>query len=106
MTAGKKYSINFTKGNTIFCLSLYHNKKKIVIYLLMVQRFINSKEKSTKDGQTEIWLGNISTGFPANNMKKTGLYGNVCDFSVDFTSIVVNNILDIHKYLMEKNSVK
>ena len=28
LTAGKKYSINFTKGNTIFCLSLYHNKKK------------------------------------------------------------------------------
>ena len=28
LTAEKEYSINFIKGNTIFCLSLYYNKKK------------------------------------------------------------------------------
>ena len=37
-------------------------------------------------------------------MKKTRLNGYVCDFSVD--SIVVDDILDIHKYLMKKHDIK
>ena len=39
-------------------------------------------------------------------MKKTGLYGYVYDFLVDYDSIVVVNILDIHKYLMKKTRYK
>ena len=38
-------------------------------------------------------------------MKKTGLNGYVYDFSVDYDAIVVDDILDIHKYLMEKNDI-
>ena len=38
-------------------------------------------------------------------MKKTGLNGYVSDFSVDYDAIAVNNILDIHKYLMRKNDI-
>ena len=38
-------------------------------------------------------------------MKKTGLNGHVYDFSVDDGAITVNNILGIHKYLMEKNNI-
>ena len=38
-------------------------------------------------------------------MKKTGLKGYVYEFSVDYDSIEVSNILDIHKYLMEKNDI-
>ena len=35
-------------------------------------------------------------------MKKTGLNGYVYDVSVDYDAIAVDNILDFHKYLMEK----
>ena len=38
-------------------------------------------------------------------MKKTGLNGYVYDFSVDYDAIEVNDILDIHKYLMKKNGI-
>ena len=38
-------------------------------------------------------------------MKKTGLIGYVYDFSVDYDAIAVNDILDIHKYLMKKNGI-
>ena len=38
-------------------------------------------------------------------MKKTGLNGYVSDFSVDYDAIAVNDILDIHKYLMRKNDI-
>ena len=33
-------------------------------------------------------------------MRKTGLYGYVFDFSFDYDSIDVDDILDIHEYLM------
>ena len=38
-------------------------------------------------------------------MKKTGLNGYFYDFSVDYDAITVDNILNIHKYLMEKNNI-
>ena len=39
-------------------------------------------------------------------MKNTGLNGYFYDFSVDYDAIAVDDILDIHKYLMKKNSIK
>ena len=38
-------------------------------------------------------------------MKNTGLYGYIYDFVVDYDSIVVNDILDIHKYLINKHNI-
>ena len=39
-------------------------------------------------------------------MKKAGLNGYVNDFSIDYDTIAVDDILDIHKYLMEKSNTK
>ena len=38
-------------------------------------------------------------------MKDTGLNGYVYDFSVDYDAIAVDDILDIHNYLMKKNEM-
>ena len=38
-------------------------------------------------------------------MKKTGLTGYVYDFSVDYEGTNVDDIKDIHKYLMKKNNI-
>ena len=38
-------------------------------------------------------------------MKKTGLYGSVFDFSVDYRVTAVHDILEINKYLMKKNGI-
>ena len=51
-------------------------------------------------------LGNVSKGFLNKNFKKDGLCRYVYDFSVDYDSIDVDNILDIHNYLMEKHNIK
>ena len=51
-------------------------------------------------------LGNISKNFSTDNMEKTGLYGYAYDFSIDYDSIDVDNILDIHKCLMIKHNIK
>ena len=46
LAAEKLYSINFTKENTKFCLSLHYNGANS--YLLMVQKLLNLKRKILK----------------------------------------------------------
>ena len=51
LTAEKEYSINFTEQQKKFCLSLHYNIfliYNIIIYLLMVLKYINSKQKILK----------------------------------------------------------
>ena len=73
--------------------------------------FVNGKEIhkfKSKDSETlaySLCLKNISKDWSIDNMKKTGLKDCVYDFSVDSDAIVVSDILDIHKYLMEKNDI-
>ena len=38
-------------------------------------------------------------------MKKTGFNGYVYDFSVGFDATDVDDIKDVHKYLMKKNDI-
>ena len=73
--------------------------EQTVIYLLMVQKVINLKQKIVT---TPLCLGNNSKDFSVDNMKKTGLNGYIYDFSVYYDGIAVDDILAIHKYLMEK----
>ena len=39
-------------------------------------------------------------------MKKTGFNGNVFDFSVDYDATEVDDIVDIHKYLMKNTNIE
>ena len=50
-------------------------------------------------------LSNFSKDFSVDKMKKTGLNGYVCDYIVDCDAIAVDDILDMHKYLMKKNNI-
>ena len=77
--------------------------EQIVGYLLMVQRFINSKAKDSENVVTSLCLRNISKDFSVDNMKKTGLNRYVYDFTVDV--IADDDILDTHKYLIKKNNM-
>ena len=47
-------------------------------------------------------LGNISKDFAVDYMNKTGLSGYVYDFSVDFNTIDISDIIDIDKHLIKK----
>ena len=63
------------------------------------------KVKNSKKVEAPLCLGNISKDWSVDNMKKTGFNGYVYDFSVDYDAIAVDDILDIHKYLMKKNNI-
>ena len=73
--------------------------------------FVNGKEiykfkaKDSEIVAAPLCLGKISKDWSADNLKKTGFNGYVCDFSVDYDATDVDDILDIHKYLMKKNGI-
>ena len=48
LTAEAKYLINFTQPNKRFVLLSLHYNKRTVSYLLMPQKYINSKQKTLK----------------------------------------------------------
>ena len=98
------YSINFTKENTKFRLSLHYNGANS--YLFVNDReIIKFKAKDFEISAYPLCLGNISKVWSVKNMKKTGLKGYLYDFSVDYNAIAVADILNIHKCLMKKNDI-
>ena len=104
LTAEKLYSINFTKENTKFCLSLHYNGANSYLFVNGTE-IIKFKAKDSEILPYSLCLGNISKDWSIDNMKKTGLKGCVYDFSVDYDAIAVSDILDIHKYLMKKDEI-
>ena len=91
----------FTENNKKFCLSLLYNGANSYLFVNGTEIY-KFKAKDSKIIATPLCLGNISKDFSVDNIKKTGLNRYVYDFSVDYDAIAVDDILDIHKYLMEK----
>ena len=104
LSAEKMHSINFTKVNTKFCLSLHYNGANSYLFVngTKIHQF---KAKDFMINPNNLCLGNVSKDFSMSNMKKTGFNSCIYDFSVDYDSIEVSDIQDIHKYLMEKNVI-
>ena len=104
LAVGKMYSINFTVTRKKFWLSLHYNG--VSSYLFVNGKgIINFKAKDSEIVPSPACLGNISKDWSVDNMKETGLTGYVYGFSVDYNAIAVDDIKDIHKYLMEKNEI-
>ena len=93
-----------TVDNKIFCLSLHYNGDNSYL-------FVNGKEVTNfKANNSELikhrmCLVGLSKDYDRDGRKNTGLYGNVHDFSVDYSAISNYKILDIHAYLMKKNGI-
>ena len=104
LTAEKMYSINFTVTKKKFCLSLHYNGSNSYLFANGTEIF-KFKAKDSKIVAAPLCLGKISKDWSVDNMKKTGFNGYVYDFSVDYDAIAVDDIKDIHKYLMKRNNI-
>ena len=60
------------------------------------------KAKDSEIVASPLCLGNISKNWSIDNMKKTGSNGYVYDFCVAYDDTDIDDIKDIHKYLMKK----
>ena len=95
------YSINCTVARKKFCLSLHYNRRNSYLFVNSIEIY-KFKTKDSEIVANPLCLGNISKDWSTDNMKKTGFNGYVYDFSVDYDAIAVDDIKDIHKYLMKK----
>ena len=75
-------------------------------YLLVNgKRELKFKAKDDQIVKEILCLGNISDDWTAANAQKTGLWGEIYDFAVDYTSITIGDIYNIHRYLMKKHDI-
>ena len=100
----KMYSINSTEKSKKNYLSLNYNNKNSYLFVNGAE-IIKFKSKDPGILPYRLCLWNISKDLPIDNIKKTGLNGYVFDFSVAYDAITIDDILDIHKYLMKKNDI-
>ena len=104
--AEKMYSKNFTQPSIKFVLSLHYNGDNSYL-------FVNGKQELKFKAKTEnlvkekLCIGNLSDKWSMSESEKTGLYGNIYDFVVNYKLIVaVDPIYDMHRYLMIKHNLK
>ena len=101
----KKSILSILLSITKFYLSLHYNGANKYLFANGVE-IIEFKAKYSEINAIPLCLRNISKDFSVDNMKKTGLNGYVYDFSVDYYTIAVDDILYIQKYLMKKRDIK
>ena len=85
-------------------MSLHYNRANSYLFVNGTE-IIEFKVRDSEIVTNAICFGNISKEWSVNNMKKTELNWYVYDFSVDYNYTAVDDILDIHKYLIKKNDI-
>ena len=80
-------SINFTKENTNFCLSLHYSWANSYLFVKGTE-IIKFKAKDSKITAYPLCLGNILKEWSVDNLKKTRLKGYVYDFDVDYVLLL------------------
>ena len=82
----KIYSQNFTQPNKKFVLSLHYNDNDSYLFINGKQE-LKFKAKSGQSIKKQLCIGNLSNQWTKSESEKTGLYGNIYDFIVDFKGI-------------------
>ena len=98
------YSINFTVTKNKICLILHYNGANNYLFVNGAEIY-KFKAKDSEIVATPLCLVNISKDCSVDNIEKTGFNGYVYDFSVDYDAIAVDDIKDIHEYLMKNINI-
>ena len=103
--AEKLFHNSFTEFGVKFVLSLHYNGDNSYLFANGRQE-LKFKAKDDQIINEKLCLGNLSTQWTISESEKTGLYGNIYDFVLDYKPIVgVDRIYDMHKYLMIKHNI-
>ena len=103
--AEKIYSQNFTQSSKKFILSLHYNGNDSYLFVNGIQE-LKFKAKNDQIISEGLYLENLSGEWTKSESEKTGLYGNIYDFVVDYKTINgIKPIYDMHRYLMIKHNI-
>ena len=102
----KNYWRNFTDPGKKFIISLHYNGDESYFFVNGRQE-LKFKAKTDQLVKEKLCIGNLSDHWTVSESEKTGLYGNIYDFLVDYQAIVgVGPIYDMHRYLMTKHNIR
>ena len=103
--AEKLFHNNFTELGEKFVLSLHYNGDNSYLFANGRQE-LKFKAKDDQMINEKLCIGNLSGEWTKSESEKTGLYGNIYDFVVDYRAINgVKPIYDMHRYLMIKHNI-
>ena len=103
--AEKLFYNNFTELREKFVLSLHYNGDNSYLFASGRQE-LKFKAKDDQMINEKLCIGNLSGEWTKSESEKTGLYGNIYDFVVDYRAINgVRPIYDMHRYLMIKHNI-
>ena len=104
LTEEAEFSINFSRSQRKFCLSLHYNGSNSFLFVNATKLY-QFKAKNSEIAPYLLCLRKMSMDFTANKMKKRQDYMDMST-SVDYNIIDTRNIFNIHKYLMKKHVIK
>ena len=88
-----------------FVLSLHYNGDNSYLFVNGRQE-LKFKAKNNQVIDEKLCLGDLSGEWTTSESEKTGLYGDIYDFVVDYKSINgVKPIYDMHRYLITKHNI-
>ena len=104
--AEKNFHTNFTRTEKKIVLSLHYYNDDSYLFVNGRQELQFQTNNDQMSIEKKLCLGNLSSNWTGSEFDKTGLWGNVYDFVVDYKSFVgTAPIYDMHKYLMTKHNI-
>ena len=86
-------------------LSLHYNGDDSYLFVNGRQE-LKFKAKTDQLVKEKLCLGNLSDQWTMSESEKTGVYGKIYDFVVDYEQIAgATKIIDTNKYLMSKHNI-
>ena len=103
--AVKNFYRNFTDFGKKFMLSLHCYGDDSYLFVNGRQE-LKFKDKTDQLVKEKLCIGNLSDQWTTSESEKTGVYGKIYDFVVDYEQILgVKTIYDMHRYLMTKHNI-
>ena len=86
-------------------LSLHYNSNDSYL-AVNVRQELKFKAKMDQLVKEKLCIGNLNDQWTTSESEKTGLYGNIYDFAIDYAEILLlKTIYDMHRYLMIKHDI-
>ena len=103
--AEKNFYRKFTDFGKKFMLSLHYNGDDSYLFVSGRQE-LKFKAKTDQLVKEKLCIGNLSDQWTTSKSEKTGVYGKIYDFVVDYEQIMgVNTIYDMYRCLMTKHNI-
>ena len=103
--AEKNFYRNFANFGKKFVLSLQYNGDNSYFFVNGRQE-LKFKAKTDQLVKEKLCIGNLSDQWTTSESEKTGVYGKIYDFIVDYEQISdVKAIYDMHRYLITKHNI-